>query len=210
MALRKPQAERRQQILEAAVEVFARRGYYEAKVEEVAARAGIGKGTVYEYFRSKRELFQAMLDYVGEYHLSVLRASLEPGRRSREKLVALARAHLELLLRHRELARLIFYSHAILGPQIWDWLQGQEKALVELLSAVFREGAARGELRPADEAMAARAFLGALWTAGGSLICRPGGPAAGYDPKEMASALVDLLLQGLAGPGGCRSATPEP
>jgi TetR/AcrR family fatty acid metabolism transcriptional regulator len=198
VAARRPQEERRRQILEAAAEVFARRGYYEAKVEEVAFRAGIGKGTVYEYFRSKRELFQAMLDHVGEYHLQVLKASLESAHSSQEKLGAVARAHLELLLEHRALARLAFYSPVILGPEIWSWVERQERALVALFSKIFREGLERGELRPVDEQVAARAFMGVLWSAGGSLICRPGALPGRPHPAEMAMTLVDLLWRGLA------------
>ncbi|MDH7498134.1 MAG: helix-turn-helix domain-containing protein, partial [Syntrophomonadaceae bacterium] len=52
--------EKRQLILEAAARVFSQRGYHQAKVEEIAAAAGVGKGTVYEYFDSKLELFQQM------------------------------------------------------------------------------------------------------------------------------------------------------
>jgi len=50
--------------------VFARDGYHQAKIEEVAKEAGIGKGTVYEYFRSKTELFLAL----HEHMVSELRA----------------------------------------------------------------------------------------------------------------------------------------
>ncbi|MBC7348201.1 MAG: helix-turn-helix transcriptional regulator, partial [Clostridia bacterium] len=48
LAGRIPQEERRRQILGAATEVFARHGFYEAKIEDVALAAGIGKGTIYE------------------------------------------------------------------------------------------------------------------------------------------------------------------
>ena len=52
--------ERRDNILEAAALVFSEKGYHQARVEEIAVQAGIGKGTVYEYFASKLELFQEM------------------------------------------------------------------------------------------------------------------------------------------------------
>jgi AcrR family transcriptional regulator len=49
-------------LLDAAVEVFARRGYERATVDEIAAAAGLSKGTVYWHFASKAELFQALLE----------------------------------------------------------------------------------------------------------------------------------------------------
>ncbi len=53
---------KRQLLLDAAAEIFARKGYHATRVSEIAERAGVAKGTVYEYFRTKEELFYALLD----------------------------------------------------------------------------------------------------------------------------------------------------
>jgi TetR/AcrR family fatty acid metabolism transcriptional regulator len=55
---------KRREILQAAMRVFARDGYHRAKMEAVAAEAGIGKGTVYEYFKSKTDLFLVLYDHM--------------------------------------------------------------------------------------------------------------------------------------------------
>lgn len=55
---------KRRDILQAAMRVFARDGYHRAKMEAVAEEAGIGKGTVYEYFKSKTDLFLALHDHM--------------------------------------------------------------------------------------------------------------------------------------------------
>jgi len=55
---------KRREILDAAMRVFAREGYHRAKMEAVADEAGIGKGTVYEYFKSKTDLFLALHDHM--------------------------------------------------------------------------------------------------------------------------------------------------
>ncbi|MFQ5553610.1 MAG: TetR/AcrR family transcriptional regulator, partial [Thermoplasmata archaeon] len=55
---------KRKDILQAAMRVFARDGYHRAKIEAVAEEAGIGKGTVYEYFKSKTDLFLALHDHM--------------------------------------------------------------------------------------------------------------------------------------------------
>lgn len=54
--------EKRNQIIEAAVKVFARLGFPNTKMLQIAQTAGIGKGTIYEYFRSKEELFIAVIN----------------------------------------------------------------------------------------------------------------------------------------------------
>lgn len=51
------------EILEAAAAVFAARGFRATRIDDVAAHAGVGKGTVYEYFRSKEELFLRLFDW---------------------------------------------------------------------------------------------------------------------------------------------------
>ena len=55
------QAERRQAILDAALDEFAARGFAATRLEDVAARAGVAKGTIYLYFRDKESLFQELV-----------------------------------------------------------------------------------------------------------------------------------------------------
>jgi AcrR family transcriptional regulator len=58
---KKTTAQRRQQILKAAMEIFSRKGYAAATIPEIAAAAGIAAGTIYLYYPSKRELFIAVI-----------------------------------------------------------------------------------------------------------------------------------------------------
>ena len=73
---------KRSEILEAAMTVFAQRGFHRARMEEVAAAAKIGKGTIYEYFESKHQLLQAlhgyMLGKLKEYYAEKLKDIEEP------------------------------------------------------------------------------------------------------------------------------------
>ena len=69
-------------IIQAGLKVFARDGYSNAKIIDIAESAGIGKGTVYEYFSSKKELFLNVFSYVKELilseHWKVLDEGLNP------------------------------------------------------------------------------------------------------------------------------------
>jgi len=53
---------KREAILNAALEVFSEKGYHPATIDEIAERAGVGKGTVYSYFRSKSELMEQLIE----------------------------------------------------------------------------------------------------------------------------------------------------
>jgi TetR/AcrR family fatty acid metabolism transcriptional regulator len=65
--------DKRQRILESAITVFAREGLDKGKIADIAKAAGIGKGTIYEYFRSKHDIFMA----IEEYFLSNLNNTIE-------------------------------------------------------------------------------------------------------------------------------------
>ena len=54
--------ERRQQILECARDVFSKRGYHEAKIEDIVTAAGVARGTFYLYFEDKRAVFEEIVD----------------------------------------------------------------------------------------------------------------------------------------------------
>ena len=61
MSLRMPAAERREQLLAVALDVFAREGYHQTSMNDVAEAAGITKPVLYQHFESKRELYLALI-----------------------------------------------------------------------------------------------------------------------------------------------------
>jgi len=73
---------KKNKIIQAALQVFARRGFANTKVSDIASRAGIGKGTIYEYFRSKVEIFaaayQSMSDAFDSYLFNTLATVEQP------------------------------------------------------------------------------------------------------------------------------------
>src|SRR5919205_993780 len=84
-------ADKREAILRAATEVFARNGYFNAKVADVARSAGVADGTVYLYFKSKEEILHSILDRSVEAALAEARRELAGLEDPREKLRRIAR-----------------------------------------------------------------------------------------------------------------------
>jgi AcrR family transcriptional regulator len=100
-------AARRQEILRAACEVFAESGYHEATLEEIARHAEFGKGTIYNYFSSKEELFDGiMMKLLDEIEELARQAMSVPGG-AREKYTAYAKALLSFAARNSLLLRLV-------------------------------------------------------------------------------------------------------
>jgi AcrR family transcriptional regulator len=81
---REKQEHTRQQLLDAAARVFARRGYQQASVEEIAAEAGFTTGAVYSNFAGKEQLFLALADREVESRIGEIRAVAEAAERGEE------------------------------------------------------------------------------------------------------------------------------
>ena len=72
MSIRLPAPARSEQILDVAVEVFARNGFHGASMNDVAEAAGVTKPVLYQHFDSKQDLYMALLDEVGNRLLSAI------------------------------------------------------------------------------------------------------------------------------------------
>ena len=96
-------SEKRNRILQAAIAIFARDGYFPAHISDIAARADVADGTVYLYFKNKEQILMAVIDSAFIPFMQAARADfaeLDP----RERLHRLAVLHLETLGKNRELA----------------------------------------------------------------------------------------------------------
>src|SRR5713101_8020277 len=94
--------DKRKRILQAAVKVFARKGYFAAKVSEIARKAGVADGTIYLYFRNKEDILVSLFDEVMSEHLESARADLAQAKTSEERLLRVAEHHLRLLGGNRD------------------------------------------------------------------------------------------------------------
>src|SRR5918912_3382351 len=96
--------DKREAILRAATKVFARNGYFNSKVADVARVAGVADGTVYLYFKSKEEILRSIFEQNTTEAIAEGREELAKIKDPREKLRRIARHHLERLGADRDLA----------------------------------------------------------------------------------------------------------
>lgn len=152
-----PAADRRLLILDAALDAFARAGYHETSLDDVAERAGVSKALIYEHFGSKHELHGALLEaYVSELLEKVLAAvaAEDPGE---ERLRAGLDAFFAFVEERRDAWRMLFRNSA--DPEIARWqerLQGE--AAVTITARMAADRPAEAELDP-DEAEVVVAML---------------------------------------------------
>jgi AcrR family transcriptional regulator len=145
---------RTREILAAARSLLEQRGPEAMTMEEIAAAAGVAKGTLYLYFQSKDDLIQALLAQVGENILRDLEASLVAPGTPPEKLIRIVSVLLEYLNRERLLfpiyARELVQGEGESRDGFRRRFQELEEQFVALVTRLFAEGIAAGQFIPAN------------------------------------------------------------
>ena len=109
--IRKTQAERREEILDAALDEFAEHGYHGGSTEGIARRAGISQPYVFRLFGTKQELFKAVVARCFRETLEMFQRAAE-GKRGKEALDAMGKAYVERLLTERKRLQLQMQAYA--------------------------------------------------------------------------------------------------
>ncbi|MBY8870985.1 TetR family transcriptional regulator [Micromonospora sp. PLK6-60] len=141
-------ADTRQRLFEAAVELIAEQGFSATTVDDIAARAGVAKGTVYYNFESKTVLFEELLRHGIGLLTADFRAAVA-GLPPREALAALVRAELEYIRRYRAFAQLLLSEMWRTNREWQQTLRLLRGEAIEVIAETVRAGVASGDL-PAD------------------------------------------------------------
>jgi AcrR family transcriptional regulator len=145
---------RTREILAAARSLLEQRGPEAMTMEEIAAAAGVAKGTVYLYFQSKDVLIQALIAQVGENIIQDVEASLEAPGTPPEKLSRMVSVLLSYLNRERLLfpiyARELLQGEQASREGFRRHFQELEEQFVALVTRLFAEGIAAGHFIPAN------------------------------------------------------------
>ena len=199
-AMEQPRVEKDKRILifEAAVAVFSQRGFHEAKMEEIAARAGVGKGTVYEYFSSKLELFQEMIKAGLTLYSESLFSKLEEISDFRERLKCMFMLHLQFTAQYRDLAKIIFADHTSINDEMRQWLMSQREEKVAKLASLIAEQKHEGQIRNIDPRFMAHIIAGII-----GALCYPIiFENQQVDVNKLAEQAVDIIFYGIAARSG--------
>jgi TetR/AcrR family fatty acid metabolism transcriptional regulator len=196
-----PVVDKRDAILRAATEVFARHGYFQAQVADVARAAGVAAGTVYLYFRSKDDLLVSIFERTMHEAIADGRAALAGVADPRQRLERLARLHLERLGRDRDLA-VVFQVELRQSTKFMErfsstFLRDYIGMLRETIADGQKAGLFRTDVNPT---IAAKVLFGALDEMATNWILSK----RRYSLVAEADAVIDLFVNGVT-PGKKRS-----
>jgi TetR/AcrR family fatty acid metabolism transcriptional regulator len=188
--------DKRERILDAAVRVFAKKGFHATRVSEVAKAAGVADGTIYLYFKSKDQLLVSLFEDRVERLLTFLQNELPATVGASEKLRRIIELQLGLLEGERDLAEVITVILRQSTKLMKEYAAPKFTAYLDAIARVVADGQASGELRgDVSPHLAARAIFGALdaitmtWALGRA---EPGGLS------RASGQVVELVLRGLS------------
>lgn len=181
-------------ILDAAVDVIAEHGFFNARVSEIAARAGVADGTVYLYFKSKDHILREAINTAFRSFFDRAKCEIQGVDSARSQLEILARLHLETLAAHRNLAIVMQTEVRQSARFIAEFSHQHLVDYLNLVREVIRAGQAQGVFRAdVSDRIVAHCMFGALDEMVSSWVFT-GRP---FDPDKTASAVLNVILLGI-------------
>jgi len=190
---------RRQQLLEAATWVFARKGYRQAGIDDIIARAGVARGTFYLYFESKEQVFLAIVEGFHRLVTAALAGMDDAAQAARAKgpramLQASFRQWLGFFAAHRDTARVVLKEASSIDPRFEAGFAALRRSAHSHFAARFRTLQEIGAANPAaDPALVAHFQIGIFDELLNAVVL----PNPEADLDNLASQLAEFEWNGL-------------
>ena len=206
--------DRREQILDCALEVFASKGFHEASISDVCSRARIARGTLYQYFKDKRDVLSALIDRIVSRVIDAVRQwprfELPEGATwSEEDNVAFIESRcsqiMQVVFTDADTASLILRMARGTGF-VRETLARIDQHLVSVIEADVRAAMERGVLRPFEPEMVAQFIVGGIE----KIVVRALDGGQPLDALRIAREIAVLLSSGLIVTGDRRAAVDAP
>ncbi len=186
----------RDRLVQAALEVFAARGYHGTTVDDIVAASVSSKGAFYHYFRSKQGIFLALLDQLAGMVEAGVDRAIESEDGALPKVEAALRVVLEVAASHRDLARILLVESAALGPEFEQSRLGIHRRFAALIQRHLDRASADGSIPAQDTQTASAAWIGAI----NEVLTQR--MAASADLLEVLPALRTVLLRSVGARAG--------
>jgi AcrR family transcriptional regulator len=187
-------------IVEAATLVFAQKGYARASVADIAIKAEIGKGTVYEYFESKEDLFFAVFEWYIQLSARTANVSISVlGGSASERLLALSDSIMGMWDELKDVFALtVEFWAASASSQMRDRFKEAFRHVYEefrgIVMALLRDGIERGEFRPEVKPAVIAAAMVGTWDA----LFLQAWFDDNFDPVSIAREFLAVVIKGLS------------
>ncbi len=179
----------RGRILDAALDVFARKGYHEASVDEIVDQSHTSKGSIYFHFPNKQRLFLALVDKFADVLERHVKESIAHEQAGMRRVRAALEAVLNTFSKYRSLAKILLVQAVGLGSAFEEKRLEVHQRFALLIQHYLDQAVEVGDIAPVDTELVAYAWMGAI----NELVIRwvyTGEPK----PDRIFSTLLPILL----------------
>jgi len=195
-ASQRKKTNKRNLITDAAVEVFAERGFHQARISDIAKRAGVADGTIYLYFRNKEDLLLSIFEEKMDLLLAGLTSALDGVEDPEERVRRFAAFHFKQVRENRAVAEVLQVELRLSNKFLKEYRPEKLWAYLGVFGQIVREGQAQGRFRSEiDPFVNMWAFFGAL-----DEIAMQWVLSGGSDRFELESAahqVADIFIRGM-------------
>lgn len=187
---------RREQIIQAAVDLFVEKGFHKTTTREIARASGLGIGTLYEYIQSKEDVLYLVCDHIHSEVEEKLTALLAEQRTGREMLVHAIRSFFKIMDEMQDYVLLIYQESKNLPSEMLHYVLEKEEVITRHFEVILQRGVMDGSLRVEESDCKLMAHnitvFGQMWTFRRWFLRRY------YTLEEYTERQLSLLLKELA------------
>jgi len=188
-------SDKHQKILNAAIKVFGQKGFFNARISDIAKEADVADGTIYLYFNNKYDILLTLFEEEIDKLISDIKTAIAEKTDQREMLYIFALHHLRVVIEKKELAEVLQMELRQSGESIKEYRRNKFADYVNIISDIIRTGQEkhifRRDLKPG---IIKRAFFGALDEMSRLWILNPD---HSYTLEESAESISDIFLNGI-------------
>jgi len=183
-------SDKRMRMLMAAKDAFEERGYHETKMADIAKRADVGKGTLYEYFDSKQMLFEDMMKFLLTSMHDYLSSKIAEEEDCIKKLRIIANLDIEIARDHGQLFSVVLERMNTASSSLKEDFMLARKKQLRLVEDVINQGISKGVFKPIKAKYFAYVFKGTIAQATMSQSC-------GMTEEDILDELFDILISSI-------------
>ena len=183
---------RKENVLEAAVSLFSRKGYHSTTVRDIATESGMLSGSLYAHMESKEDLLVEIVNRSAGQFMEALRPIVDGPGAAGDKLRAAMTAHVQVVAGSLEAATVFLHEWKALSPERREVVGRWRREYESLWDRILAEGIASGEFAPVNVRMARLLVLSSV-----NWLYEWYNPAGPLGPDAIAAEFAELCLNGL-------------
>ncbi len=191
-------ADKHDRILDAAIDVFAEKGFHHARISDIAAKAEVADGTIYLYFRNKDDVLITIFEEKMGVLIEGLKLVLEGVDDPLERIRTFARYHFKQVQDHEALAEVLQIELRLSNKFLKEYRPTQLWEYLNVFAGIVRDGQERGVIRQVDTFSSMWAFFGALDEIAMQWVLANKERKQRFSLDGSAEAVADIFVRGMA------------